>query len=230
MSRVFLSPSDQFSNTYAYGGTNEAVQCMAIAVACKAALERSGVEVNTPQRHGSLAAIQAASDAFSPDLHVPIHTNAFNGQVSGTRLFCLDTTGDGYRACKAIMAALAPITPGTSDSIRPAQYYEILYPKAPTAYVEVEFHDVPEVAKWIIEHSTEIGEALARGICDYLDVGFIPAGKEPAPEPDPVPESGPDPEPSTIYRVQVGAFAKRENAEIMLARLKADGYDGYIRT
>lgn len=32
-----------------------------------------------------------------------------------------------------------------------------------------------------------------------------------------------------LYRVQVGAFAGRENAEALLARLKADGYEGYIR-
>ena len=33
----------------------------------------------------------------------------------------------------------------------------------------------------------------------------------------------------TLYRVQVGAFAVRENAEKMLARLKAAGFEGFIR-
>ena len=45
-------------------------------------------------------------------------------------------------------------------------------------------------------------------------------------------ETPPEPEqPATdkLYRVQVGAFAKRENAEKMLQRLKDAGFDGYIR-
>lgn len=43
--KVYLSPSDQRRNTYAVGSTTEDVQCGRIAAACKAALERSGVEV-----------------------------------------------------------------------------------------------------------------------------------------------------------------------------------------
>ena len=45
---------------------------------------------------------------------------------------------------------------------------------------------------------------------------------EPAPEPE---------QPSTdkLYRVQVGAFANRENAEKMLQRLKDAGFEGFIR-
>ena len=40
--KIYLSPSDQLSNPYAYGGTNEALQCRKIAAACKTALERNG--------------------------------------------------------------------------------------------------------------------------------------------------------------------------------------------
>lgn len=31
------------------------------------------------------------------------------------------------------------------------------------------------------------------------------------------------------YRVQVGAYSSKENAETMLKKLKAEGFDGYIR-
>ena len=40
--KIYLSPSDQLSNPYSFGGTNEATQCRRIAAACKAALERCG--------------------------------------------------------------------------------------------------------------------------------------------------------------------------------------------
>ena len=209
MAKVFLSPSNQYDNRYAYGNTTEGEQCGKIAEACKVALERSGVDVML-MHDESMQKKCAASNAFGADLHVPIHTNAFNGTVSGTRMFCFNDSGNGMRACKAIFNRLAPITPGTSENIRVnASLYEVKVPAAPTAYVEVDFHDVPEVAKWIIGNIELIGETIAHGICDYLGVAFKEASK-------------------TIYRVQVGAYAVKANADKMLAKLKSDGYDGFI--
>ena len=209
MAKVFLSPSNQYDNRYAYGNTTEGEQCGKIAEACKVALERSGVEVKL-MHDESMQKKCAASNAFGADLHVPIHTNAFNGTVSGTRMFCFNDSGNGMRACKAIFNRLAPITPGTSENIRVnASLYEVRVPAAPTAYVEVDFHDVPEVAKWIIGNTELIGETIAHGICDYLGVAFKEASR-------------------TIYRVQVGAYAVKANADKMLAKLKSDGYDGFI--
>lgn len=217
MAKVFLSPSNQYDNRYAYGNTTEGEQCGKIAEACKVALERSGMQVKL-MHDESMQEKVAASNAFDADLHVPIHTNAFNGTVSGTRMFCFNNSGNGMRACKAIFNRLAPVTPGTSENIRvDASLYEVRVPSAPTAYIEVDFHDVPAVAKWIIGNTELIGETIAHGICDYFGVTYK------APE---------KPKPATtnkLYRVQVGAFAVRSNAEKMLARLKAAGFEGYIR-
>ena len=222
MPKVFLSPSNQYDNRYAYGDTTEGVQCGKIAEACKAALERSGVTVKL-MHDESMQEKCAASNAFGADLHVPIHTNAFNGTVSGTRMFCYAEGGEGQKACQTIFARLAPVTPGTSENIRAdASLYEVRVPAAPTAYIECEFHDNPTASKWIVENTGLIGETIARGICDYFGVTF--REKE---QPKPVePEK---PATDKLYRVQVGAFAVRENAEKMLQRLKAAGFEGYIR-
>lgn len=221
MAKVFLSPSNQYDNRYAYGNTTEGVQCGKIAEACKAALERSGVTVKLMHDESMQEKCQA-SNAFGADLHVPIHTNAFNGTVSGTRMFCFNSGGEGMKACKAIFARLAPITPGTSESIQVNDYDEIVYTNAPAAYVECEFHDNAKTAQWIVEHTTDIGEAIAQGICDYFGVTFK------APE-QPKPAEPETPTTDKLYRVQVGAFANRDNAEKMLQRLKAAGFDGFIR-
>ena len=214
MAKVYLSPSDQESNVYAYDNTNEAVQCGRIAEACRAALERSGVEVKVGHMI-SMAQKCSESNAFGADLHVPIHTNAFNGKVMGTRMFCYSAGGKGMAACKAIFARLAPITPGESENIQVnADYYEVRVPAAPTAYIECEFHDTVEGAKFIVENTVLIGETIARGICDYFGVKFVEKPKPPAG--------------ATIYRVQVGAYTKKENAENMLSKLKKDGYSGFI--
>ena len=222
MPKVFLSPSNQYDNPYAYGDTTEGVQCGKIAEACREALERSGVTVKV----GHMPSMQdkcKESNAFGADLHVPIHTNAFNGKVSGTRMFCFSQDGKGMKACKAIFARLAPVTPGTSENIRvDASLYEVRVPSAPTAYVECEFHDNATTARWIVEHTADIGEAIARGICDYFGVTYK------APE-QPKPAQPAKTAEGKLYRVQVGAFAVRANAERMLAKLKAAGFDGFVR-
>ena len=213
--KVFLSPSNQYDNVYAYGNTTEGVQCGKIAEACKVALERSGVDVML-MHDESMQTKCAESNKFGADLHVPIHTNAFNGSVMGTRMFCYNT-GKGMAACKAIFSRVAPLSPGTSENIQVNQkLYEVRVPAAPTAYLECEFHDTVEGAKWIVENTTAIGEAIAHGICDYFGVTF----KEP--------EQPKTPAGATIYRVQVGAYTKKENADNMLAKLKKDGYSGFI--
>ena len=202
MAKVYLSPSNQTDNCYAYGNTTEAVQCGKIADSCRIALERSGVTVQV----GHMPSMQdkcKESNAFGADLHVPIHTNAFNGTVTGTRMFCLNSSGEGMKACEAIFAWLAPITPGTSENIQvDASLYEVRVPSAPAAYVECEFHDNATTAKWIVEHTVDIGEAIARGICDYFGVTY----KE---------KEQPESAASTdkLYRVQEGAFANRPIAE-----------------
>ena len=183
--RVYLSPSDQRRNTYATGGTTEDVQCGKIAAACKAALERSGVEVMVGQ-YAAMADRVAASNKFGADLHVPIHTNAANGKATGTHIFCYDAdkTSAGYKACRAVLDVLGPLTPGAPDVVRAySTLYEVKHPAAPTVYIEVDFHDVPRVAEWIIANTTVIGETIAKGLCNALGVKFVPGENTPEPVP-----------------------------------------------
>ena len=168
---IYLSPSDQTDNRYAYGNTTEAAQCRKIADACEAALKRNGFSVINNQKSNMYGRVKESNEKKA-DLHVCIHTNAFNGTVSGTRMFAWDLKGAGYKAANAVFYYLAPLTPGKSENIKAADYYEIKYTDAPCVYCECEFHDVASVAKWIIEHTTDIGEAIAKGICKYYGVAF----------------------------------------------------------
>ena len=211
--KVFLSPSNQYDNVYAYGNTTEGVQCGKIAEACKTALIRNGIDVMLMHDESMQEKCQK-SNAFGADLHVCIHTNACNGKVSGTRMFCYNSTGNGMKACKAIFDVLAPITPGTSENIKvDTSLYEIRVPNAPTAYIEADFHDNPTAAKWIIENTTLIGETIAKGICNYFGITYKAGGS--ASTPTQKPTSG------ELYRVrkswadaasQIGAFVVLENA------------------
>lgn len=216
MAKIYLSPSSQHENPYAYGGTNEAAQCMKIAQACEVALKRCGF--NVAVGGGTMYTRVPESNRWGADLHVAIHTNAANGKTTGTRCYAWKTGGDGFRAAQAIFNVLAPITPGVSEGVFEQRgWYEIKNTKAPCVYVECEFHDVPETAKWIVEHTKEIGDAIAKGICNFYGVSFVP---ETPPEAE---------EPKVLYRVQCGAFSKKENAEALVSKLKAAGFDAIIK-
>lgn len=212
MKKIYVSPSDQTGNKYAYGNTNEAAVCREIAKKLCAALERCGFEAKTDFADGSDAMYNRSqqSDAWGADMHIAVHTNAFNGQVTGTRIFSYNYTGESYKASKCVFDALAPVTPGTSENITAnSSLYEIRVPKAVSVYVEVDFHDVPKVAKWLIENTDAVAEAICKGVCDYYKVTY----KAPT---------------NTLYRVQVGAFSVYENATAYVEKLKKDGYDAFI--
>lgn len=166
--RIFLSPSNQDGNHYAYGNTTEDVQCGRIAAAVGKALKRCGFEVKIEQ-YDTMQNRVAHSNAWGANMHLPIHTNACNGSVGGTRIFY----GSGGRAASSMLAALRDLTPGKSDGMGRANLYEISHAKAITVYVEAEFHDVPAYAKWIIEHTTEIGEGICKGVCAYYGIKYI---------------------------------------------------------
>lgn len=171
--KIYISPSDQTANTYASGNTTEAIQCRAIAKLLVEDLKRCGFQSKTNTVDGMYARVEESND-WGADLHICIHTNACNGNVAGTRLFCYKIGGQGHDVCKKIMETLAPITPGNSDGItaRP-ELYETRATNSPCCYIEVEFHDNPTVAAWIITHKQEISEAIAKGICNYYGVKYV---------------------------------------------------------
>ena len=213
---VYISPSMQPENKYAVGNTNEEAQCNRIATALDAAMHRCGMDSILPtDSANTMAGRVAESNEAGSALHMPIHTNAFNGEVAGLRIFVYKLGGEAEKIAKAIMAELAPITPGKNDGISAVPgLYEIRNSNATCVYLEVGFHDNPEEAQWIIDHTEDIAEAICKGLCNHYGVKYV------APESE---NSG------ALYRVQIGSFRIRENAKNMLSKAKAAGFqDAFI--
>ena len=154
--KIYLSPSNQNRNTYATGGTNEMAQCDKIAAATAKALKRCGFEVMVAKSGTLMQTRCPESDKFGADIHMPIHTNAFNGKYTGgTRVFCLNS--NGRKAAEAVKSALGAISPGKDDSVSyKTDLYEINVPKALTVYVECEFHDTVTGSNWIRNNTNAI--------------------------------------------------------------------------
>ena len=171
---LYISPSDQGRNTYAAGNTNEEVQCERIAAAVEVAAKRCGIDAFANLKDDMYTKVADANKRGTL-LYLCIHTNGFNKKVSGTRIFSHSFAGEGYKAAVCVFEELAPVTPGTSENIKEnPKLYEIRMTNAPCVYVEVDFHDVDEVALWIIAHTEEIAEAIVKGLCRYYGKVYAP--------------------------------------------------------
>ena len=214
--KIYISPSSQPANVYAVGNTNEQEQCRKIAAALEKELDRCDF-VSYVGLDGTMYTRTADSNKLNVDLHLPIHTNAFDGKVAGLRIMIMKKGGEAEKIAKAIMAELAPITPGTSDGISvQSGLYEIKATKAICVYIEVGFHDNKEEAQWIIEHTQDIAVAIAKGLCNHYGVKHIPSLIV-----DSILEENASQKPAAtenIYRVfgstgeQVGAYSVEANA------------------
>jgi N-acetylmuramoyl-L-alanine amidase len=157
---------------YVVGNISEQESCRKIAAELKVVLDKCGFTTYAGMT-GSMYTRAAESNDKNVDLHMPIHTNACNGMVSGLRIMVSKKGGEAEKIAKAIMDTLAPITPGTSDGISVmSNLYEIKATKAICVYLEVGFHDNAEEAQWIIDHPKDIAVAIAKGLCNYYGVAY----------------------------------------------------------
>ena len=86
--------------------------------------------------------------------------------------------------------------------------YEIRATKMTCLYDELFFHDNAEDCRWFHNGGMEqMAEETVKALCELLGVVYVPP---------------------VLYRVQVGAYAKRENATTMVERLKAAGFEAIV--
>lgn len=216
--KIYLSPSNQDGNLYAYGNTNEMEQCNRIADAAKVALERCGFTVKKAPKGQAMRTSIKESNDWGADLHIPIHTNAFNGKASGTVVFIYKSAAENMKYANPIYQAVQAACPGTTDygvQENPG-LAELNGTNATAVYVEADFHDNPTIARWLVENPNAVGEAIAKGVCTATGTTYK--------APFTTSSGAKSTTKKTVYRVQVGAFNDKKNAEALLKRVKAAGF------
>lgn len=192
--KIYLSPSNQNANTYSYGNTNEMVQCNRIAEYAKSYLEAKGHEVKkAPQGQEMYTSINE-SNAWGSQLHVCVHTNAGGG--SGPLVLVYSTAEANMKYATPIYNQLLAVTPtGRGYGVRVDKdllgygLAEIQETNAICIYIEAEFHDNADLAKWIIENVDTLGKAICDGISIALGDDTEPDNPDTPIEPDePLPD------------------------------------------
>lgn len=225
---VYLSPSNQIGNTYYGDNHNENYWCERIAKATYDALIRSHVKTVLPTTDSMYARIGEANamarDLAEDMLYVPIHTNATglkNSTRRGTNIYNYGTEKGKKLACCIYDAVMDIEGAAIGKGGIPVNktWYEMKNSRGVCAYCELEYHDSKEGAEWITGHIMELGEAVARGICEYMGRVFVETKKN---------NTGERKKP--LYYVQIGAFLIKANAEAYMRKAIAAGYNAFIKT
>lgn len=168
---VFLSPSSQDKNMYWGNLGSEEYWCNIIADKVQNILAQQGITVyrNNPE----LNAIDhiTLSNSKNARIHIPIHTNAYDGTVQGAESFVYTLGTKSNDLAKSIYDPLAAATPAAKDrGIKEhKKFTEIIESAAEaTNYLEISFHDNKTDATWIVNNTDKIASIIAGGILDYL--------------------------------------------------------------
>lgn len=197
---------------------------LAIALACNEVLQRHNVNVlmsRTTDENDTLTEEIKECNAFAPDLAIDIHNNAGGGD--GAEAFYHYGGGLSKTLAENVLSEIVAIGQNSRGAkIRKGDngrdYYGFIRETAaPAVIVECAFVDNAEDIKIIntAEKQKAMGVAVAKGILKTLGIAYL----EPTPT---VTENG------KLYRVQVGAYSVKENAEKMKAQLENAGYPAFI--
>lgn len=198
---------------------------LSIAHACREVLERHGVTVlmsRTKDENDTLSDEVKECNAFSPDLAIDIHNNAGGGD--GAEAFYHYKGGTSKTLAQNVLSEIVSIGQNsrgakTKRNAAGQDWYGFIRGTiAPAVIVECAFVDNAKDITIIdtSEEQIKMGIAIAKGILKTLGIKYI--------EPTPAPATT-----DTVYRVQVGAFKNKANAENMLEKLKNAGFDGFVK-
>ena len=218
---VFLSPSNQDANLWCTGNTTEEAEAVKFADSISHVLAFYGIET---VRADGIEPFKRYRYAGGCKCYIPLHTNAFNGETNGNRLFVLKKENpkfaDSLLLASAIKARFDAIGHERKSVIYQdfARWNELVNAASidlPCVYSETIFHDCRKDVKFYRDNYDKIVNAYALAIAQFCGVDTD--------------EKQPD-ESRTFYRVIAGAFRDKANAEKRLASIKEIEPNAYIQT
>jgi N-acetylmuramoyl-L-alanine amidase len=175
---LYLSPSTQEYNPYVNGGNEEQYMNL-LADKMVPYLDASGIRYsrNTPDM--TAASSITASNAGNYDLHLALHSNAAppaqSGTVQGSVTFYYPGSAEGQRAARIIANNLKTIYPNPNlVTAQPSTSIgEVTKVRAPSAFLELAYHDNPADAAWIKNNLDAIARNLVLSLTEFFGIPFL---------------------------------------------------------
>lgn len=223
--KVFISVGHGGSDPGAVAnGLKEKDVNLVIALACRYELMRHGVLVGMSRTKDEDDKTKVAEcNNYNPDYALDIHNNAGGGD--GAEIYHHYKGGASKTLAQNVLDAIVAIGQNSrglkirKNALGKDYYQFIRETKCPAIIVECAFLDNKKDVQ-IIDTDAEqkaMGVAIAKGVLKELGIAWK--------EEKVVSTTTTS---KKLYKVQVGSYAVRENAEAMVKKLKADGYDAII--
>ena len=217
--KVFISAGHGGSDPGAVSGNvKEKDLNLSIALACRDELVRHGVSVKmsrTKDENDPLSEEIKECNDYGPDLAVSIHNNAGGGD--GAEVFYHYGGGKSKVLAENVLEEIVKVGQNSrgakirKNSNGKDYYGFIRETSCPSVILECAFVDNATDRQILATEGKRnaMGVAIAKGILKALGVAY-------------------QGERATLYRVQVGAYFVKENAEAMQKKIKAVGFDAFI--
>lgn len=198
-----------------------------VANRLKKYLELAGVKIVMTCRDEhdiSLAERCRIANAAKADIFISIHANAFGttwNTARGWEIYIYKKGGQAETIAKAIHSTSIPALGLIDRGIKEANFYVLKNTTMPAVLVEHGFYTNKEECALLKtgDFREKCAIADAKGILKYAGIRFV---EPPKPANSDVAPGG------KLYKVQVGAFKNRSNAEALLEKLKKSGFDGFL--
>lgn len=182
-----------------------------MALACKEELERHGLIVKlsrTVDEDDPVAQEVKECNAFKPDIAIDCHNNAGGGD--GFEAFYWPSSQNGFRLARFIESEVEAIGQNSRGLKSGKNLRFINSTNCTSVLVEGLFVDNTKDRRLAdtLPEQQAFGKAYAKGILKYFEIPYVEFEK--------------------LYRVQVGSFKNKANADKLVKDLKAKGYDPYI--
>lgn len=220
MSKVHLDAGHGGKDPGATGqGLREKDIALSITLKVGKVLERHGVSVTYSRINDTFVELSERANMANragADVFVSLHCNAFNdSSAQGLETYSFPGSKSGAKLAqnihnKIIKAKIYSRNRGTKT----ARFAVLRQTKMPAALVEMGFITNSADANLLRTRQDDFAEAIAKGVLNRLGISYKPVQTKPAGD--------------VLYKVQVGAFRNKANADRLANELKSKGYNTYI--
>ncbi|WP_213997260.1 N-acetylmuramoyl-L-alanine amidase [Tepidanaerobacter syntrophicus] len=201
-----------------------------VAHRLKKYLELAGIKVvmtRDDEHDVSLAERCRIANAAKADIFISIHANAFGTTWNGARgweAYVWKKGAQAEKIAEAIRSESMPLLGLIDRGVKEADFYVLKNTTMPAVLIEHGFYTNKEECALLKTSNfrEKCAVADAKGILKCAGKKFVESPK-PISKADAIAPEG------KLYKVQVGAFKDKDNAQAMLDKLKKAGFDGFIK-
>lgn len=223
MAKVWLDAGHGGNDPGALGsGLKEKGITLAITLKAGKELERHGIKVGYTRRNDKTVNLNSRgplANKYGADVFVSIHTNAHNSNAQGVETYSFPNSRNGAKLAKNIQDEVLKAKLYTKNrGIKTANFAVLRQSRMPAALIETAFITNKQDAQLLKNKQNDFATAIAKGVLKYLGINYKPVKK---------PSNNSNSK--ELYKVQVGAFSNKANAEKLSNELNKKGYSNFIK-